>query len=60
MLSLLHIYGVVRKGTLVGVRLKNGNWGYVLQSLITAFSDVINFREMLYAIDHKGNMYRCT
>uniref|UniRef100_A0A803L899 KIB1-4 beta-propeller domain-containing protein n=1 Tax=Chenopodium quinoa TaxID=63459 RepID=A0A803L899_CHEQI len=48
------LYG---EGTLIGVRLRNGNWGFVCESLITRFSDVISFKGSVCAVDFKGNLH---
>ncbi|XP_021842290.1 F-box protein SKIP23-like isoform X1 [Spinacia oleracea] len=48
------LYG---EGTLIGVRIENGIWGFVRDSLVTSFSDVISFNGMISAVDYKGNLY---
>ncbi|XP_021762794.1 uncharacterized protein LOC110727541 [Chenopodium quinoa] len=44
-------------GTLMGFRLGNKDWGYVCQSLVLRFRDVLWFKGMVYAVDDGGRLY---
>lgn len=53
-LTCMVLYG---EGALVGVRVKSGKWGFVRESSVRSFSDLVKYDGMVCALDNERHLH---